>query len=76
MRLRLCCDQLCGDSGKEILTGALALAHTLEDGQTKLLDLPLVQYVCKTSQTLRSRLNNRNKVKQLCNHYLYIHILL
>ena len=41
MRLRLCHDLLCGGSGKEILTGALALAHTLEDGQTKLLDPPL-----------------------------------
>ena len=41
MRLRLCRDLLCGRSGKEILTGALALAQTLEDGQTKLLDPPL-----------------------------------
>ena len=33
-----------------------------------------IQYIGKTSQTLRSRLNNhRNRLKQLCNLYLYNH---
>lgn len=33
-----------------------------------------VQYIGKTSQTLRSRLNNhRNRLKQLCDLYLYVH---
>ena len=33
-----------------------------------------VQYVGKTSQTLRSRMNNhRNRLKQLCDLYLYNH---
>ena len=33
-----------------------------------------LQYVGKTSQTLRSRLNNhRNRLKQLCDLYLYNH---